>query len=478
MFKRFFLLFLAPVLGGCSTNAATGKQQFTAFMSPQQELRIGAEQHQNIIKEFGLYEDEALQHYLNTVGKKVAQHTERQDLSYKFYLLDAPDVNAFALPGGYVYMTRGIMALANSEAEFASVLGHEVGHVTGRHGAERYSRSVVTGLSANILSVAIGDAGVSNAIGLGANLYLTSYSRGQETEADSLGIRYISRTGYAPIAAQSFFKNMQANQQLELKKDKKKSSGIPNYLSTHPAVQNRVAQTGAEAARYSQEGVFNRERYLRAIDGMTFGDSADKGFVKDRDFYHPKIGFTFRAPQGFKIVNQPTKVIMQGEQSGILFDIAGNEKGHSAHHFLSQVWLAKQQYTGFEKVVVNGLPAATAVVYLRKSGKDLALRFFAIEWSPKQIVRFVIEMPRQVERGHALALRDSVYSFRRLSQRERQTLKPYKLRIINSTSRDTVASLSKRMAVEQLKEEHFRVLNGLTANDKVVAGRLYKIVVE
>lgn len=475
MIKRLFLIFLLPALAACSTNPATGRQQFAGLMSPQQELKIGGEEHQKVVKQFGLYNDENLQNYLDDIGDKVSKYTERSDVSYKFFLLDSPQVNAFALPGGYVYLTRGIMALAGSEAEFASVVGHEIAHITGRHSAERYSRSVVTGLGAQIISIAVGEPGVSNALGLGANLYLSSHSRRQESEADSLGIRYLSRSGYAPQAAQSFFKRMQLNQALEQKKSKSKG-GIPSYFSTHPQVHDRVTKTGAEAVQYGAEGIVNRDKYLRTIDGMTYGDSADQGFTKGQSFYHPKIGFMFTAPKDYQIINSPDQIVLKGEHAVAAFDLVGNKDNYSAKRYLSDVWLAKYDFTDLTNTTVNGMRAATASVNIDKQGQPFTLRFFAIDWKDGQIARFLIEMPRNFL--GAKALRDTVYSYRRLSTNERATLKPYQLKIVTSKYGDTVSSMAKRMQIEKFKEEEFRVLNGLNTQDQIVPNRLYKIVVQ
>ena len=208
-------LFILP-LNACSTNPATGRTQFAALMSPQQENQVGAEEHPNIIAEFGEYDNARVQTYVRQVGARVTRNTERPDVDYKFYVVDSPIVNAFALPGGYIYISRGLLAVADSEAELAAVLGHEAGHITGRHSAERYSRGVVTQLGAGILAAAVDSAGVSQALGLGSDLYLKSYSRSQENEADTLGIRYLAQNGYDPSAMTSFLENLQNASALRL----------------------------------------------------------------------------------------------------------------------------------------------------------------------------------------------------------------------------------------------------------------------
>jgi len=213
--KALLIAGLLPVLAGCTTNPATGEQQFAALMSPQQEVRVGAEEHEKVIKQFGLYNDPALVNYVGEIGRRVTRNTERPDVQYKFFIVDSPIVNAFALPGGYIYVSRGLLALANSEAELAAVLAHETGHIPGRHSAERYSRGVVTSLGAAVLAAAIGNDTASQALGVGSDLFLKSYSRGQENEADSLGMRYLSRAGYDPKAMAAFLANLQEESALQ-----------------------------------------------------------------------------------------------------------------------------------------------------------------------------------------------------------------------------------------------------------------------
>ena len=246
--KPLLMCSAIALLAGCSTNAATGRTQFAGLMSPQQETQVGASEHEKIVKQFGLYKNSKLQSYVTEIGKRVSVNTERADVQYKFFVLDSPIVNAFALPGGYVYISRGLMALSNSEAELAGVLAHEIGHVTARHSAERYSHGVVTSLGAAVIAAAVDSTGVSQALGLGSNLYMSSYSRSQENEADSLGIRYLSKGGYEPKAMSSFLNAMQ-NQSAVDSKAKGEKSGGANYFSTHPATADRVAKTRNESAQ-------------------------------------------------------------------------------------------------------------------------------------------------------------------------------------------------------------------------------------
>ncbi len=485
MFKRFFLLFgFVPVLmllSGCSVNPATGQQQFTALMSPQQENQVGAQEHKKILAQFGEYDSPQLQSYVEKVGQKVAKNTERPEVRYQFFLLDSPIVNAFALPGGYVYLTRGLLALSNSEAEMAAVLAHEVGHITGRHSAERYSRGVVTSLGAMILSTAVGSTGVSEALGVGTNLYMSSYSRGQESQADGLGIRYLVRGGYDPQAMAGFLSNLQADTALEAKIDGKKASSATSYFSTHPATAQRVAQASGQARSLPQGGDVKRTAYLRALDGMLYGDSAAQGFVRGVNFYHPDLGFKFAVPKGYRIVNQPSQVVAKGGNGAlIVFDFAGNKRGLAPDVFLRDALLQGEQAQNFavERITVNGMKGATTAINGTINGQSAQIRVVAVRWSNDMIARFQIAIPNGLSSAEVNALKSTSYSFGRMSDSEKRSLRPYRLKTVTARSGDTVSSLSARMPFDDLKVDRFRVLNGLRDNQGLVAGQIYKIVAQ
>ncbi len=467
------------MLVGCSTNPATGEKQFTAFMSPTQENQIGAQEHKKILKEYGLYNDKNLKNYVSDVGQRVVKYTERGDVRYKFYLLDSPVVNAFALPGGYIYVTRGVMALSNSEDELAAVLGHEVGHITARHSAERYSRAVAATLGTSILSAAIDNVGVSQALGLGSDLYLRSYSRGQESQADTLGIRYLTRAGYAPSGMAGFLSNLQADSALQASLDGNKSKSANSFFSTHPGTPERINKTIIEARQYKQQGIINHDRHLRMIDGMVYGDSAAQGFIRGQSFFHPDIGFKFSVPDGYKLINQPSQVVANSKNGGaIIFDFAPNKDALDPLQFLNNVWLKGEPATNVQPIVINGMRAATTSVRGSANGRAVNIRLIAIQWSANQIARFQVIVPPNLTRDQLNALKISTYSFNHMSKSEKASIRPYRIKVITAKPGDNVASLSRRMAQKDYKERRFRVLNGLKPSDKIVAGKVYKIVIK
>ena len=479
-----FVTLLIP-LGGCSTNPATGKQQFTALMSPKQENQVGASEHQKIAAQFGLFESPKVTAYVNEIGRKIVPHTERADVQYKFYVLDSPIVNAFALPGGYVYLSRGLLALANNEAEVAAVVAHEIGHITGRHSAERYSHSAVTALGANVASILIdGGQSVNQALGLGTNLYLSSYSRSQETEADSLGLRYMTKAGYNAEGMPKFLSALHANSALSAQEKGKKPQSGPNYLSTHPATADRVNATNSAAKGYGSSGAVNRDRHFNAISGMTYGDSAKQGFVKGDTFFHPELGFAFDFPAKYKIINQPSQVIaspQDGSNSAeaIIFDMASNKGKLDAATYLQQVWMeGDSKVNNLETITVNGMRGATAMFSGRVNGRAATIRIMAIEFKPDQFARFQIAIPQDASKQTIDDLKRASYSFRKLSARERTALKPQRIQIITARPGDTVQSISSKMPFKDLKAERFLTLNALIPGEALKAGQKYKTIVQ
>ena len=462
-------------LAACSTNPATGDRQFTAFMSPQQEAKVGAQEHQNIVKQFGLYKDPKLQSYVDKIGARLVPGTERKDTQYKFYVLDTPMVNAFAVPGGYVYLSRGLIALANNEAELAAVTAHEIGHITARHSAERYSTSVVTSLGANLISLAVDSAGASQALGLGSNLFLKSYSRSQENEADTLGVRYLARAGYDPKAMSSFLSALQRDSAHQSKVSGRERG--PVYFSTHPETAGRITKTMAEAKQYPQgKNTVNRDGHLSAINGMTYGDSAEQGFARGNHFYHPKLGFTYSVPDGFNFINRPDQVIANSKHTSavIVFDMVGSKETKNPHEFLTQHWM-KDQKLKVEKITVNGLPAATGAFSGKVNGQAMTIRLVAIAWQGK-FVRLQIGIPSNAPKALVEDLKRTTYSFRNMTASEKQKLKPHRIKAVTAKSGETIASMAARMAIDAHKEDMFRVLNSLNPGQPLKSGQRYKII--
>lgn len=474
---------LCLLLAACSTNPATGQQQFTALMSPDAENQLGVSEHPKILAQYGgPFPDSALEAYVNSVGQKVAANTERSDVKYKFFVLDTPMVNAFAMPGGYVYVTRGLLGLANSEAELAGVLAHEIGHVTARHSAERYSQGLVAGLGLAVLGAAVDSAGVSRAAGLGSDLMLKSYSRSQEYQADELGVRYLSRAGYDPVAMARFLNTLDANTRHEagLKSRGGGGDGSVNYFSTHPQTDDRVARARQMAMQYPVGGRIDNAAYLHHISGVTYGDSARSGFMRGQTFIHPELGFGVTFPHGFDVDNQSDKVLAtNGNGAGVIFDGAVNRAGLDLPSYLT-AWVGGDKLSNApEAITINGMQAATSAMSGSINGAPATIRVVVIEWSHTQIYRFQIAMPGEGPSVLENDMKRMTYSFHRLTADERAQARTLRIDLVTAQAGDSVDTLARQMNLNDEKDDpmaRFRVLNALGANGMVKAGQMYKVV--
>lgn len=481
--KSFATLALCLSLAACSTNEATGRSQFTGLMNTASENRIGTEEQQKAQAQFGVVEDAGVQAYVDRICAKLLPGVERRDINYTCTVLDSPVINAFALPGGYVNINRGILAFANSEAEVAAVLAHEMAHVTAKHISERYSQSTLTQLGAAALSIGLGSSAANNLIGLGANMYLASYTRGQESEADELGIRYLNRAGYDPAAMAGFLTALQRSAQLEALEQGDAYKEMRSFMSTHPMTSDRIAKASNIAASYPTKGTNEGvDAHLRAVNGLVYGDSPKDGFVKGDEFVHPNLGFAFLVPSSFKVKNLPDKVVaLTRGNSGaaFIFDIAQKPHGMAPADYIQQGWTKGQApLEGLQTMDVNGMRGATAQVQGTINGKAALMRLVAVEWSPSEVVRFQMAMPQATTAGEIDALKRVSYSLRRLSASERTNATGKRIAVVTAGSGDTVGSLTRRMGFSDgLNDQRFRALNGMGQNDVVMPGRKYKIVV-
>jgi len=309
------LLALMSVLGGCATNPATGKSDFV-MMSEQSELEMGQKYSQEIGKQYPRYEDAKLQAYVQQVGERVARAGDRPTLQYHFTVIDTPDINAFALPGGYIYIHRGLMAYLGSEAELAAVLGHEVGHVTARHSVRQQSQSSAWNILGQAVAIGTGVGAAADLTNVLGTAFVRGYGRDMELEADGLGAKYLARAGYDPTAmiqVVRVLKNQEdfARDEAARKGQAAQPVGYHGLFDTHPDNDQRLKQVigPAQALAGSGQREVGAERYLKAIDGMPFGDSASSGVRRGQSFYHSELDFTLTYPAGWGILNQPTALV-------------------------------------------------------------------------------------------------------------------------------------------------------------------------
>ncbi|MDP6951197.1 MAG: M48 family metalloprotease, partial [Alphaproteobacteria bacterium] len=328
----------------CLTAAggAAAQDYLPNLISEADEARIGAEQHEQILAEFGgAYDDPKVAAYVDSIGQFLALTSERPNVKFTLTVLNSPIVNAFALPGGYVYVRRGLLALASDEAELAGVIAHEIGHVAARHGAQRMSSGIMAQLGVGLLSILTDSPELAGIAQMGAMAAIQSYSRDQEYEADMLGVRYLARAGFDTDAMASFLAKMRAHSEVEARIAGRSGGGDQfDIFATHPRTAERVrrAVEAANVRRVAQP-IVGREIFLNKIDGMLFGDDPEQGVVRGRQFLHPTLGFRFEAPQDFSLLNGQTQVLGRGPDGAMfVFDADSRKDGRPMTGYLQDVW--------------------------------------------------------------------------------------------------------------------------------------------
>lgn len=469
---------LLPLLAACATAPGTGRSIFTGGLSEEGEADLGRQEHPKVLALYGgSYDDPELNRYVGSIGNFLVQTSERSDLQFTFTILDTPMVNAFALPGGYVYITRGLLALATNEAEVAGVLGHEIGHVTARHTAERYGQTMAANIAGIGLGILLGGPAAQAGGTLGA-LLVRSYSREQEFEADMLGGRYLARAGYNTGAMAGFLSQLQAHSQLEaaLAGQAEKADAF-NIMQTHPRTADRIERALEQAgATPVADPLVAQDVYFDKIDGMIFDDKPDEGYIRGRHFAHPKLKFAFEVPAGFRLYNQSDAVVARDSDgtAAIQFDRAPKPYGGSMTDYLTKVWGAQVRLANTEAITVNGLPGATAAV----SGNGKDYRLVALRYDADTIYRFIFASASDRTAALSVPFRETTYSFRRLSDSEAAALKPRRLRIYEVQAGDSPAKIAARMPFAEENLKRFLVLNGFTEATTLQRGERVKIVAE
>jgi predicted Zn-dependent protease len=468
-----FAIALCLLLHGCAINPATGKRQLV-LISEAQEIAIGRESDESIVAQFGLYPDEALQDYVAGIGHDLAARSERPDLDWTFRVLDDPLVNAFALPGGYIYVTRGILAHFNSEAELASVLGHEIGHVTARHGVNQMSKAQLAQLGLGVASI-LAPEEVQKFGGLatqGLGLLFLKFGRDDERQADDLGLRYIVNEGYDPRPMAEVFET--------LERVSRTSGGgrVPAWASTHPNPENRSERVDSAVAgmnRDFSESKVRHGEFLAKIDGVVFGEDPRHGFFKDERFYHPEMKFRMVFPEGWETVNTRQFVFSKSpeEDAMVQLTLSGKESAEEAlRAFLSQERVSRLAATWTKQV--NGL---------RASGGDFQVTFD--EGTARGFVVFVEHDGRvfellgmtQQDRWdvHRDATMTSLTSFAKLTDSRMLSVQPKRIEIVQLKGSMSVETFAQRNRAS-VPPETIAILNGVEPGQKLDGGASYKVV--
>lgn len=456
----------------------TGKRDFM-LLSESQEIAMGEQSDPEIIAFFGLYDDPELQKFIETKGQQMAAISHRKNLNYTFKIVDSPVVNAFAVPGGYVYFTRGIMAHFSNEAEFAGVLGHEIGHITARHSAKQYSNAMLAqiGLVAGmVLSPEF--AQFADAAQNGISLLFLKFGRDAESQSDKLGVEYSTKINYDAREMAGFFKTLDRLQA---------GSGgeeVPTFLSTHPDPADREVSVAKLADDWRKKVKatslkVNRDSYLKMIDGIIYGEDPKQGFIENNVFYHPELRFQFPIPSGWSVQNTPSQVQMASSdgKAMMIFTIAQGASLESA----AEAVLKNYQLTLVEsqKRTVNGLSAIAMIADQQTDQSQQKLRtlIYVISHN-KNIYAMIGATASQTFGTYAPTFEKAMEGFNNLTNSEKINRKPERVRIKTAQQSGTLSSVLKYYKTPDKRLEELAILNGMQLTDRVEKGTLIKTIGE
>ena len=433
-------------------------------------------EHERILSSYGgSYDDPSLETLIGKTVDRLVAASDRPDQAYKVTILNSGAVNAFALPTGQLYVTRGLIALASDTSELSSVLSHEMAHVLAKHASIREDQARQAAVVTRVVTDMGNDPDLTALALAKTKLTMASFSRAQEFEADAIGVSISARAHFDPYGAARFLTSMERNAELKAGKTSL-DPRAQDFLSSHPATPERVENAQATARQYTSpaSGERDRETYLSAIDNIVYGEDPSEGFVRGRRFLHPKLGFTFAAPDTFTLDNTAQAVIgvREGGTQAMRFDVVRVPAEQSLGDYLNSGWMESVDKASTEDLSINGFPAASA----QARGDQWQFKVYALRFG-SDVYRFIFATKEKTTESDRNA-RETVNSFRRLSLEEIQAARPLRIKIITAQPGDTVESLSHRMAAVDRPTERFRVLNGLDAHAQVKVRDLVKIVVD
>lgn len=489
---------LAAVLAGCALTVggasepadAKTKTIKTANSITASERQQGAEAHPQLLQEFGGVYAGPQAAYVTRVGQNIAVQSGMSNARSDFTvtLLNSPVNNAFAIPGGYIYVTRQLMALMNDEAELAGVLGHEVGHVAAQHSKKRQKKATqnsILGVLGAVLGSAIGDNGgllgalgglVQNNAMKVAQLATLGFSREQELQADQLGVQYLKRAGYDPMALSTVLASLANQTNLEARLAGGDARSLPEWASTHPDPASRVRNAQTLASRAGAGGVRNADAFMASVDGVLYGDDPAQGVVEGRQFLHPDLRLSFSVPNGYGMQNGTSAVSISGNGGQAQFSTAaynGDMNAYIAAAFKAVGGDANLAPGSIQRTTVGGIPAYYSTARANSESGPVDVTVFAYEFSRTSAFHFVA----LTKAGGVGTFNSMFTSLRRLSASEAAAIRPRRIDAVTVKRGDTVASLARRMAYSNDQSERFQVLNRLAANSRLSPGQKVKLVV-
>ena len=468
---------LIVTLSGCAENPVTGRQNLV-LMSANEEIRAGREADAEIRKEYGVYNNAALQQYVDRVGQRVARTSHRGDLTYRFTVLDSPEINAFALPGGYVYVTRGMLAYLNTESELAAVLGHEIGHVTARHAVQQQSAATAANLGIMLGSIFLPELrsqAAQTLLGAVGGSILSGYGREHELEADRLGAEYLARSGYNPqamIRVIGILKDQEAFDAEVARQEGRAPRRYHGVFDTHPRNDTRLQQLVADANRFSQGGrEENPAAYLNAVNGIIFGDSPEQGVVRNGKFLHEGLDFVLDFPDGWRVQNTPQRVAAQSPAGDALIQMVLADGRASPQEVLRR-GLRLDNGGNIQNVMINDLPAALATGTVQ--GRPV--RAAAIDYRNRIYVLVAQTRSVDVFNRYRALIDDTIRSFRPMQASERRLARPLILRTVPARANMSYAALAQASPIGRNAEGYLRLINHDYPGGEPRPGEVIKIV--
>ena len=462
----------------CAVNPVTGKKQIV-LMSESQEIAMGADADPQIVAQYGLYENKILQEFITQKGNEMAAISHRPDLKYEFKIVDSEVLNAFAVPGGYVYFTRGIMAHFNNEAEFAGVLGHEIGHITARHSVSQQSKAILgqVGLIGSMILVPQ-IAEFADPLSQGLGLLFLKFGRDAERQSDELGVEYSSKIGYDAKEMAGFFNT------LERQRAGTEGAELPDFMSTHP----NPGERNIAVSKFSEEWKkklslsnpkVNRESYLKRIEGLIYGEDPKQGYLENNVFYHPELKLQFNTPQGWNYQNTPQKVQLAPKDGKALLMMTlspGNSLQEAASNLIQKNNL---QVIESNQITVNGLNAIsmTADVKPEQQQQASSVRTLSYLFQYNKNIYLILGASSVSDfNNYSPIFLQSMKNFKELKDASKLNKQPERIRIKPVKQSGTLKQALNSYNMPENKQEEISLLNGMLLTDKVSAGSLIKIL--
>ena len=449
------------------------------MISEEQEIDLGKKYHQEILKQYKLYDDPELQAYVTRLGEELAEKSHRNNLFYHFYVIDSPIVNAFALPGGYIYISRGILAYMNTESELAGVLGHELGHVTARHSAKAISKQQLTGILATAAVIATGTRAAGDLSSILGSAVISGYGRAAELESDRLGAEYIAAVGYDPedmIDVIGILKDQEEFEKQRAKEEDRQPRAYHGVFATHPRNDARLQEVIAAAKVHQTDGTRgkSREEFLKRLDGLVFAEGEAQGVTRGNKFYHNDLDFTVTFPQNWRIENRPSSLLSTANTNDSVILMGMDDLNYKE---TPEAYL-QRSYAGIEQLqpvtTVSGLKGSSGVTSLRTPYGNKDSRVATVFQGKRAFV--LIATHKEKNRLPGQEFFDTVKSVRNLNESERELAKGRHLKIVKAKSGDTFAKLVQQSTLTNYAEEQLRLLNGMYPDGEPQPGQLIKIV--